>query len=288
MLSDGDKRSLRLLPHLCVCFGQNGTVTDPDRTSAKRWGRRGAFGRGVKRAGKLIDPGVELLHGAEKKIVEPAWKRVTEAEPRWQASLAVGVAIALQITLPDKVAFRPHWLLPAIQSLMLLGLVIANPLRINKESRRLRIATIALIAVSTAANAWSAGRLVVHLVQGTLGQSPAGLLLTGAAIWMTNIIVFSLWYWEGDRGGPAARAAGKRDHADFLFAQMQSPEIAPPNWEAGFVDYLFLSFTNAAAFSPTDVLPLSRWAKLTMMIQASVSLGTVALVIARAVNILKG
>jgi hypothetical protein len=98
--------------------------------------------------------------------------------------------------------------------------------------------------------------------------------------------VFSLWYWELDRDGPVARAHATRAHPDFLFAQMQS-ELAPPEWEPGFADYLYLSFTNATAFSPTNVLPLSGWAKLTMMLQSAVSLATVALVIARAVNILK-
>jgi hypothetical protein len=141
--------------------------------------------------------------------------------------------------------------------------------------------------VSSLANAWSAGRLVVHLVNGTLGfRSPVRLLMTGAAIWITNVIVFALWYWESDRGGPGARAAAENNYPAFLFAQMQSPELAPPNWEPGFTDYLYLSFTNASAFSPTDVLPLARWAKMTMMIQAAVSLSTVALVVARAVNVL--
>jgi uncharacterized membrane protein len=123
-------------------------------------------------------------------------------------------------------------------------------------------------------------------VQGTEGQDAGPLLITGAAIWLTNVIVFSLWYWELDRGGPVARAHATRAHPDFLFAQMQNPELAPSDWEPGFADYLYLSFTNATAFSPTDVLPLSRWAKLTMMLQSAVSLATVALVIARAVNIL--
>jgi uncharacterized membrane protein len=111
--------------------------------------------------------------------------------------------------------------------------------------------------------------------------------VTGGAIWLTNIIVFALWYWEFDRGGPVARANGDRMYPDFLFAQMTSPQLAPPDWEPAFSDYLYLSFTNAAAFSPTDVLPLSRWAKMGMTAQAIVSVVTVALVVARAVNILK-
>jgi uncharacterized membrane protein len=124
-------------------------------------------------------------------------------------------------------------------------------------------------------------------LRGVLPLTPAALLATGGAIWATNVIVFALWYWELDRGGPVARAHATRVHPDFLFAQLQSPDLAPADWEPAFADYLYVSFTNAAAFSPTDVLPLSRWAKLTMMLQSVVSLATVVLVIARAVNILK-
>jgi hypothetical protein len=137
------------------------------------------------------------------------------------------------------------------------------------------------------ANAWSAGRLVFELVEGRAGDSATDILMSGAAVWLTNVIAFSLWYWELDRGGPVARMRARRPYPDFVFAQMQSPELGPPNWRPGFVDYLFLSFTNATAFSPTDVLPLTPWAKLTMMAQSAISLSTVALVVARAVNILK-
>jgi uncharacterized membrane protein len=128
---------------------------------------------------------------------------------------------------------------------------------------------------------------VADLVAGRAGTDAVPLLLTGGGIWLTNVIVFALWYWEWDRGGPMARVLGQRQYADFLFAQMQNPESAPPDWEPAFLDYLYLSFTNSTAFSPTDVMPLSRWAKMLMMLQSSVSLVTVVLVVARAVNILK-
>jgi uncharacterized membrane protein len=126
---------------------------------------------------------------------------------------------------------------------------------------------------------------VLDLVTG-LAVGPAELLVAGAAIWLTNVLAFALLYWEFDRGGPAARAAGTRTHPDFLFAQMQSPKLAARDWEPYFADYLYLSFTNTTAFSPTDVLPLSRWAKLTMMVQSAVALVVVVLVVARAVNVL--
>ncbi|MFN8036370.1 MAG: hypothetical protein U0V73_10585 [Acidimicrobiia bacterium] len=99
--------------------------------------------------------------------------------------------------------------------------------------------------------------------------------------------MFALWYWEFDRGGPLDRAAGVQPYPDFLFPQMASPELAPPDWEPGFVDYLYVSFTNATAFSPTDTMPMTQWAKLTMLVQSAISVIAVALVIARAVNILR-
>jgi uncharacterized membrane protein len=218
----------------------------------------------------------------------PAWKRPTDGEARWQVAVAVAAAVALQLPLPDRlVLLRPAWLLPAVEGLLLLVLVMANPHRINRESRALRWLGLALAALLSLANTWSVARLVIGLVQGTEGGTAGPLLVTGGAIWLTNIIVFGLWYWEFDRGGPVARANATRVYPDFQFVQMASPQLAPPDWEPTFGDYLYLSFTNAAAFSPTDVMPLSRWAKMAMTAQATVSIVTVALVVARAVNILR-
>jgi hypothetical protein len=227
------------------------------------------------------------VHGAEKHLWSPAWRRVTQGEPRWTVSLAILAAITMELVVPSNLAFHPKPLLPVFGGLLLLGLIIANPGRINRESTFLRVGSMTLIAVLSLANAWSAGRLIVHLVNGTFTLSAARLLLTGGQIWLTNAIVFGLWYWELDRGGPVARAHAHRPYPDFLFPQMTAPELAPPDWEPAFVDYLYVSFTNATAFSPTDTMPLSRWAKLAMLTQSGVSLAAVALVIARAVNILK-
>jgi len=217
----------------------------------------------------------------------PAWLRRTEGEQRLPVSLAVLTAIALQIVLPGKFALRPHLLLPLLEVALLVGLIAANPVRINRESGVLRIASLTMMAVISLANAVSAVLLVRNLVDGTAGDSAGALLATGAAIWGTNVIVFALWYWELDRGGPAARAKGGNPHPDFLFTQMTAPEVAPPNWEPTFLDYLYLSFTNATAFSPTDVMPLSRWAKMMMLAQSAVSIVAIALVISRAVNVVK-
>jgi uncharacterized membrane protein len=234
-------------------------------------GRRGRFGGGRFGLGFV-----------------PAWRRPTEGEARWQVSVAVAAAVALQFPLPGRlVLVHPAWLLPALEGLLLVALVTANPRRINRESRALRLLGLTLAAILSLANAFSVARLIIGLVNGTEGSTAGPLLVTGGAIWLTNVIVFGLWYWEFDRGGPVARANADRMYPDFQFAQMATPQLAPPDWEPAFADYLYLSFTNAAAFSPTDVLPLSRWSKMAMTVQATVSILTVALVVARAVNILK-
>lgn len=219
--------------------------------------------------------------------VIPAWQRVTEGESRVPATLAVIAIMVLQFLLPARLSIGARWLLPTLEGLLLAGIVVANPKRMIRQSRRLRLASIILIALTTAANAWSAGHLVRGLIRGTLGAEPEPLLLTGMSIWLTNVIVFALWYWEMDRGGPSARAHALKPYPDLLFPQMQSPGLAKPDWKPEFIDYMYVSFTNATAFSPTDVMPLSRWAKLTMGVQSAISLIVVALVVARAVNILK-
>ncbi len=217
----------------------------------------------------------------------PAWRRVTRGEHRAVATATILVAIGLMTALPPRVANRPRWMLPAVALLLLVALVIANPARLERQSRLLRAASIALIAVLSIANAASAARLVVDLVNSQGIRDPGQLLLTGGAIWLTNVVVFSLWYWESDRGGPVQRSLGTHEHPDFLFTQMSSSEFAPAHWEPKFIDYLYLSYTNATAFSPTDVMPMSRWAKLVMLLQSAVSIVTIALVVARAVNVLR-
>jgi uncharacterized membrane protein len=240
----------------------------------------------LKRFERVIEPEVATARSVERQVV-PAWRRATEGEHRLPVAVAVSLAIALQLVLPDRLVIRPAWVLPTLEGLLLVGLVVANPRRINRTSTALRAASVSLIALISLANAWSSGELINGLINGTLGDNASVLLARGASVYITNILVFALWYWEWDRGGPVARARGLRPYPDFLFPQMAQPELAPPDWAPNFLDYLYVSFTNAVAFSPTDTMPLSRWAKMLMLLQSAVALLTIAFVVARAVNILK-
>jgi uncharacterized membrane protein len=150
----------------------------------------------------------------------------------------------------------------------------------------LRRLSLTLIAVASLGTAWSVGKLVTAIAGGGDTGTAAELLRNGAAIWLINVLTFAVWYWELDRGGALERAAGTDPYPDFLFPQMTAPGMVPRDWRPQFADYLYLAFTNATAFSPTDTLPLSRWAKLTMLLQSAISLVTAALVIAKAVNAL--
>ena len=226
-------------------------------------------------------------HGGSA-AARPAWMRRTRGERRWPVTLSVVAAIVLQVLLPPHLTSPlPQFLMPSLEGALGIGLTIANPVRIERGGNAVRVASIALIVLITAANTISAVLLIRAILTGSAGNSATPLLASGASIWATNVIAFALWYWEFDRGGPLRRAQGDVHFPDLMFPQMASPELAAPDWEPRFVDYLYLSFTNATAFSPTDVMPLARWAKLTMAAQSAVSLAVGALVIARAVNILR-
>ena len=234
----------------------------------------------------LVEPELHAAEAAERHL-GPAWRRATAGENRLPVAAIVAVAIGLQIALPAHLNLGPTGLLPALEGALLVGLVAANPRHIDRTSTALRVASVALIVVISVANAWASGALVTGLVNGTEGENAGRLLIAGSSIYLTNVIVFSLWFWEWDRGGPVARAKALRPHPDFLFPQMAQPDLAPRNWTPKYFDYLYTSFTNATAFSPTDTMPLAIWAKMLMLLQSAISLVTVALVVARAVNILK-
>jgi hypothetical protein len=236
---------------------------------------------------RLAHIAAHLERLTDTPLKEPAWLRRTADEPRIPVMIAVLCAIGLQLLVPNNLAFQPQWLLPALEFLLLIAIVFFRQTAMDRTTRIVRWLGLLLVSAASVATAWSALHLAWLLIHGHGGDAAGPLLRNGGAIWLTNVIVFALWYWEIDRGGPVARAHGTHKHTDFLFSQMTAPELVKPDWEPGFVDYFYLSFTNATAFSPTDTLPLSRWAKMTMMLQSGISLLTVALVVARAVNILK-
>jgi len=190
-------------------------------------------------------------------------------ESRWPAAVAVLAASGLQMMLPRWLAFGPHWLLPALETGLLSALIASSPGRLERRSAALRAGGLALCGLLSLTNAVFA------------------VLLVSESLWAANVLIFALWYWELDRGGPADRCHAVRAYPDFLFPQMQQPGLAPSAWTPLFTDYLYLSFTNAISFAASDVPPLTRWAKTMMMLQSAISVAAIALVVARAVNILR-
>ncbi len=217
-------------------------------------------------------------------------RRVEQVIPVWGPQLVILVAILIDLSLPDRlVPLGPVWLLPGLEALLLVGLAMSSPRARHHSPARRRVA-LGLIGLVSLTNIISLIELVHFLVQSSRhGTSIGGhpLIVAGSQLWINNVLLFGLWYWELDRGGPWARVSDDHAQPDFLFVQMDKTEFAPAGWMPGLVDYLYLSFTNATAFSPTDTMPLTPMAKWLMSGQALASLVTVGLVVARAVNILQ-
>ena len=203
-------------------------------------------------------------------------------EPRWPAILALVATAALHLVMPEPLRFGPGWLLLAVVTLLMIPTILAH--RTGRHGLN-RVLSHLVLASLTASMVWSLGMLIVRLPAHR--DTPQILLRAAVTLWVANILVFASWYWRLDAGGPNARDL-REAHTDgaFLFPQMAMPGKHVRGWRPGFVDYLFLAFNTSTAFSPTDVPVLSRWAKMMMMVQASISLATVALIAARAVNIL--
>ncbi len=218
--------------------------------------------------------------------VLPGWLRPGLAENRIPLIAAILAAVALQLAIPAKYGLHPRWLLPALELVLLAALTVLNPVRLTRSTTAGRYASLALVVAITIDNAFSAGFLDYDILTGKASGDAVKLLASGIAVYLTNIVAFGIWYWELDRGGPFARRAASDPYPDFLFPQMENPTLAPPAWAPPFLDYLYVSLTNVVAFSPTDTMPLSRWAKTLMAGQSIVSVTTTALVIARAVNVL--
>jgi uncharacterized membrane protein len=179
----------------------------------------------------------------------------------------------------------PTWLFPAVAGGLLLALVVIAPSRAAGHVGGVRRFALSVIGLVSAASLVSLGLLVHHLINGGATEGHQ-LIFSGMALWLTNVLLFAVWYWELDRDGPATRFLHPDTLPDFQFPQMDSPQFAPPGWRPGFIDYLYLSLTNATAFSPTDTMPLTQTAKAVMALQSIGALLTVGLVVARAVNIL--
>jgi uncharacterized membrane protein len=224
---------------------------------------------------------------------EPGLERGEEplrVEPRWPVGLALGsfvaLTVALRILQPHRESLGPEWLVPGIEVVLLVVLIAADPAHITGRRRWLRPLSIVLVSALAAVAAVSTGVLISELIRGgEVTDSATSLLASGALIWLGNCLIFGLLYWLLDSGGPYARYMGEREYPDFAFTQQLSPELAPPGWRPQYVDYLILGLTTSTAFSPTDVMPMARWAKLTMALQSLISLSVIGLVIARAVNV---
>jgi hypothetical protein len=206
----------------------------------------------------------------------------------WPVALTIVTTALLHMVLPAKYRLNPPWLAPAVTLALLAVLIIGDPGRIDRQKTWLRVITDTVIAFVTLANLFAAARLVHDIVTNNklFASNATGLLATGGVIWATNVIAFALWYWDLDRGGAAARAHRPQADPAFIFPEMLHTGYVPDTWVPKFVDYLSLAFWTATAFSPADVSAIKPWAKMLMIIEAMVSLGVGALVIARAINIL--
>jgi uncharacterized membrane protein len=262
--------------------GDSSPAGQPERPDRDRRDRR----RGIvtSTVGAAENVGLEALRQVER-VGGEAFHAADKfsREPFWQAQAALIAVLTLCLTLPNELVIGPRWLMPTLELLLIGGLYLDRPRRDRSHARRERAIVIALLAIVAAANFVSLALLVHYLVNGgkTGGHQ---LLLSAVVIWSTNVVVFALWFWQLDRGGPDRRAQGGGGDIDFRFPQMEFESSA--QWRPEFIDYLYVSFTNAAAFSPTDAMPLSKKAKMLMMIESIISIVTVICVAARAVNIL--
>lgn len=209
---------------------------------------------------------------------ETSWR----PEPRWPAVLALVAVGGLYLALPDPLTPGPNWLLLALLAALEVPILAFHRLGHQRLTRALGLIASSLITVALV---WSLAALIDKLLSHR--ELPIDLLRGAVALWFSNILVFAAWYWRLDAGGPHQRdrRPGHTEGA-FLFPQMTLAKHAQRGWSPGFVDYLFLAFNTSTAFSPTDVPVLSRWAKVLMMLQSVISLGTIAILAARAVNIL--
>jgi uncharacterized membrane protein len=206
-------------------------------------------------------------------------------DPLWHVQVVLLAVVGLQLALPSEFTFSPKFIVIALELLCLMALQLVTPKKAVFDSSRRRMAVFALITVILLANVSSLELLLLDLITAGHDDAPR-LLFSATSIYLTNVVMFALFYWEMDNGGPGARRMDQVQGRDFLFPQQNLGYTLKKSWYPTFLDYVYLSVTNATAFSPTDTLPLSRRAKFLMGVQALVSLLLVILVAARAINIL--
>jgi hypothetical protein len=210
------------------------------------------------------------------------------AEKRWLLAAALALAMGILLLLPARFSLGPNWIVPAVEALLLTATLVADRGRYDRRLAVVRSLSIAVVVILVAGAVFVTARLVVDLVEGgPETNSAAELLGVGIGVWIYTIVAFAFLYWLLDGGGPEARIWNPPAFPHLSFPEQLNPVVAPPGWRPEFADYLYLGFTNATAFSPTDVMPLAHWGKLAMTLQASGSLALLSLVIARAVNIFK-
>jgi uncharacterized membrane protein len=209
-------------------------------------------------------------------------------EKRWPLFGSLALAMAVPLLLPSRFSLGLNWIVPAVVALLVVAIVVANRARRDGQPAVIRPLFLALVVVLVAEAAGITVRLVADLVEGgPETNNPTDLLSVGFGVWLYTILAFTFFYWVLDGGGPDARLWAPLEFPNLAFPEQLNPNVAPPGWRPEFFDYLYLGFTNATAFSPTDVMPLARWAKAAMTVQATGSLFILGLVIARAVNILR-
>jgi len=206
-------------------------------------------------------------------------------ESRWPMAIAVVVLMVAALIAPSRLSIMPGWLLALAEGLLLVALILGDPGRIDRTGPWQRRTSIALVVVILVSTLSSTALLVFDLVTGSPLTSQADqVLLAGAKVWLGNNVAFAFLYWQFDGGGPAVRAHGMPRYPDLAFPQQLNPELAPPGWRPEFLDYLYVGFTTANAFSPTDTMPMAHWTKVAMGSQALISFVVVGLILARAVN----
>jgi uncharacterized membrane protein len=239
-----------------------------------------------RRVPRRVDPYAGLVSHSPRMPLDPAYPPPGVVESVWPAQLSVLAAIGLQLTLPERLTVGPTWLIPSLEGALVIGLAMATPRELEREHTLRRRLAVVLVGLVSAANVFSLAALVHYLLHTKQPVKGSELIVAGMLIWLTNFLIFGLWYWELDRGGPGRRAAGEDGPPDFLFPQMTDDRIEPRLWRPKFIDYLYVALTNATAFSPTDTMPLTPAAKTIMGVQSVVSLVTLGLIVSRAVKIL--